>query len=190
MRYRKELHLSWSPCCPHGSSLLILAVRQCQNNVMHDISTDCVIQSEICLWITASGASDCYWCVSFKGSSVSALNLKYGCAHFGTIHLHACANVCARDLKWRITIWLHCREYAFICVGRMARIELKLFKQAEEKATLEMWGASAAIHHTIYSSAPLLLIEAENYILNDFQFLGCFSWSKYPLHITIRFINS
>ena len=79
---------------------------QWQNNlnVIWAISTNRVSQSDNCQWMTASGASDCYWCVFCRGSSVSALNLKYYCAHFVTIHLHARApaNVCARDLKRRL----------------------------------------------------------------------------------------
>jgi hypothetical protein len=39
------------------------------------------------------------------------------------------------------------------------------------------------------ASVALLFIAAENNILNDFQFLGCFIWSNYPLQITIRCIN-
>jgi len=46
-------------------------------------------------------ASDCYWCASSRGSSVSALNPSYDCPHFGSINLHARAraNVCAREIK-------------------------------------------------------------------------------------------
>jgi hypothetical protein len=36
----------------------------------------------------------------------------------------------------------------------------------------------------------LLFIESDDYILDDFLFLGCLSRSNYPLHITMRFINS
>jgi hypothetical protein len=35
----------------------------------------------------------------------------------------------------------------------------------------------------------LLFIESDEYILDDFWFLGCLCRSNYPLHITMRFIN-
>ncbi len=92
-----------SPPASQPEAAGALAVRQCQNNlnVICAISTNCVSQSDNCHWMTASGASDCYWCVSCRGLSVSALNLKYNCTHFVTIHLHtrAPAKVCARDFK-------------------------------------------------------------------------------------------
>ncbi len=52
------------------------------HNAIRDISTDCVSQWDSCLWTTAGGASDCYWCVSCRqcrGSSVSALISKSSC---------------------------------------------------------------------------------------------------------------
>ena len=51
------------------------------------------------------GASDCYWCASRRGSSVSALKRSYDCPPFGTINLHARAraNVRARDIKGELT---------------------------------------------------------------------------------------
>jgi hypothetical protein len=36
----------------------------------------------------------------------------------------------------------------------------------------------------------LLFIESDDYILDDFLFLGCLSQSNYSLHITMRFIKS
>jgi hypothetical protein len=36
----------------------------------------------------------------------------------------------------------------------------------------------------------LLFIESDDYILDDFLYLGCLSRSNHPLHITVRSINS
>ena len=44
--------------------------------------------------------------------------------------------------------------------------------------------------NTEKACVALLFIESDDYILDDFLFLGCLSQSNYPLHITIRFIKS
>ena len=46
------------------------------------------------------------------------------------------------------------------------------------------WHVSPCI--TKKARVALLFIESENYILNDFRFLGCLSRSNNPLHITIH----
>ena len=57
-----------SPPAPVSQAAGAPAVRQCQNNlnVIRAISTNCVSQSDNCLRMTASRASDCYWCVSCR----------------------------------------------------------------------------------------------------------------------------
>ncbi len=118
MQYKYVRHLAWSSTVTVAQPLSVpvlaesaqavgaLVVRQCKNNIIRDISTNCVSQWDSCLKTTARGASDCYWCVSCKGlsKSVCVLNLNYDSAHFGTIHLLTCApaNACARDLKRRL----------------------------------------------------------------------------------------
>ena len=49
--------------------------------------------------------------------------------------------------------------------------------------------ASVVLHHW-EGMCCFASIESEDYILNDFLFLGCLRRSNNPLRITIRFINS
>jgi hypothetical protein len=77
-----------------------------------------------------------------------------------------------------------------ICVGRNPLSpKLKLFEQKIRKGNFGNVTRKCS-STTDDASVALLFIAAENDILNDFQFLGCFIRSNYPLHITIRCINS
>ncbi len=57
--------------------------------------------------------------------------------------------------------------------GKFGNVEWQLQPSTTEKACV-----------------ALLFNDTDDCILDDFLFLGCLSRSNYPLHITMRFINS
>ncbi len=135
-----------------------MAVRQCQNNVIHDISTE-----SLTVWGSQTAVSE--WLLVGR---VIATGVYPSGARLPVL--------------W---IW--------IMTAPTSGPSTNCSNHSNKKTKRKLWKCEMPLSITDNAAVPLPLIHAkipENYILNDFQFLGCFSWSNYPLHITIRFLNS